>query len=144
MAIRKQLKELREKKSKCYITRVLLIVNRDLAKRAVAIYNVGRVRIMSLIGFTVERYCLVFWPEERCYSEMLESKLVEPKEATVGVVAKVKQGGKLYSGTIVAVGTRAEIEQRLKEFVGDEDSRTQDQGTCTRKSKCARILHVDV
>ena len=59
----------------------------------------------------------MFWPEERCYSEMLESKLVEPKEATIGVIAKVKQGGKLYSETTVAVGTKSEIEQQLKELV---------------------------
>ena len=63
---------------------------------------------MNLVDFTLECYCLVFWPEERCYSEMLELKLVEPKEATVESGC---QGGKLYSGTIVAVGTRAEIEQ---------------------------------
>ena len=43
---------------------------------------------------------------------MLESKLVEPKEATVGAMGKVKLGGKFYSGTIVAVGSRAEIEQQ--------------------------------
>ena len=61
--------------------------------------------------FTSERYCLVFWPEENCYSDVLEAKLIEPKEATVGVVAKVKEGGKIHSGTIVMVGTRAGVER---------------------------------
>ena len=40
---------------------------------------------------------------KRSLSEVLESKLVEPKEASVRAVAKVKQSGKFYSGTIVAV-----------------------------------------
>ena len=65
---------------------------------------------------------------------MLESKLVEPKEAIVGAMGKVKLGGKFYSGTIVAVRSRAEIEQQWKELEGGEDSdsaTTQDQGTCT-------------
>ena len=59
-------------------------------------------------------------------------KLVEPKEASVGAVAKVKQGGKFYSGTVVAVGTRAEIEQQWKELEDGDDldsATTQDQGT---------------
>ena len=49
-------------------------------------------------------------------------------------MAKVKQGGKLYSGSIVAVGTKAEIEQHWKELEGGEDSdsaTTHDQGTFT-------------
>ena len=55
----------------------------------------------------------------------------EPKEASVGAVAKVKQGGKFYSGSIFAVGTKAEIEQQWKELEGGNDSysaTTQDQG----------------
>ena len=58
---------------------------------------------------------------------MLESKLLEPKEATVGVVAKVK-GGKIHSGTIVMVGTRAEVELRLNELEGVDYSQAEDQG----------------
>ena len=42
---------------------------------------------------------------------MLESKIVELKEATIGAVDKVKQGGKFYFGNIVAIGIRAEIKQ---------------------------------
>ena len=66
---------------------------------------------------------------------MLESKLVEPKEATVGAIAKVKQGGKFYSGTITAVGTKADIERRWKELESADEAEeshsptTQDQGT---------------
>ena len=84
---------------------------------------------VNLIDFS-EHYCVVFWPEEGCYSVVLESKLAEPKEATVGVVAKVKQRGKMYSGSIVAVGTRDEVQQRLNELEGDEEQTIQDQGTC--------------
>ena len=77
---------------------------------------------MNLIS-TPGRYCLLYWDDEKCYSEVLESKLVEPKEATVGAIAKLKQGGKFYSGTITAVGTKAEIEQRWKELESaDEES----------------------
>ena len=66
---------------------------------------------------------------------MLESKLVEPKEATVGAIAKVKQGGKFYSGTITAIGTKVEIERRWKELESADEaeeshsSTTQDRGT---------------
>lgn len=52
----------------------------------------------------------------------MELKLVEPKEASVGAVAKVKQAGKVYCGSIVAVGTKAEIEQKWKELEGGDDS----------------------
>ena len=65
---------------------------------------------------------------------MLESKFAEPKEASVGAVAKVKRSGKFYSRIIVAVGTRANIEQQWKELEGGDDSdsaTTQDQGMCT-------------
>ena len=86
----------------------------------------------------------------RCYSEVLESKLVEPKEATVGAIAKLKQGGKLYSGTITAVGTKVEIEQRWKELESADEEfhspTTQDQGTyyvhyCTC-CKCVYVYYV--
>ena len=69
----------------------------------------------------------MFWPEENCYSDVLEAKLLEPKEATVGVVAKVKGGGKIHSGTIVMVGTRAEVEQ-LNELERIDYSQAEDQG----------------
>ena len=68
----------------------------------------------------------MFWPEENCYSDVLEAKLLEPKEATVGVVAKVKEG-KVHSGTIVMVGTRAEVE-RLNELKRIDYSQAEDQG----------------
>ena len=70
----------------------------------------------------------MFWPEENCYSDVLEAKLLEPKEATVGVVAKVKEGGKVHSGTIVMVGTRAEVERRLNELERIDYSQAEDQG----------------
>ena len=45
-----------------------------------------------------------------------------PKEASVGAVAKVKRSGKLNCGSVVAVGTKAEIEQKWKELGGGDDS----------------------
>ena len=68
-----------------------------------------------------EHYCLIYWLEE-CYSEVMESKLVKPKEASVGAVAKVKQAGKVYCESIVAVGTKVEIDQKWKEMKGGDDS----------------------
>ena len=65
---------------------------------------------------------MIYWPEEECYSEVMESKLVEPREASVGAVAKVKQAGKVYCGSIVAVETKAEIEKKWKELEGGDDS----------------------
>ena len=55
---------------------------------------------------------MIYWPEEECYSEVMESKVVELREESVGAVAKVKQAGKVYCGSIVAVGTKAEIEKK--------------------------------
>ena len=37
---------------------------------------------------TPERYCVLYWADEKYYSKVLESKLVEPKEATVGAIAR--------------------------------------------------------
>ena len=125
-------------------------------------YKIFSIRIIAVIQqpygrghkwirliLTSGHYCLLYWPEEKCYSEVLELKLVEPKEASVGTVAKVKQGGKFYSGTVVAVGTRAEIEQQWKELEdGDDlDSATiQDPGTVyvytLKITTCACISHV--
>ena len=53
----------------------------------------------------------------------------------MGAIAKLKQGGKFYSGTITAVGTKTEIEQRWKELETADEAEeshlptTQDQGT---------------
>ena len=65
---------------------------------------------------------MIYWPEEECYSEVMESKVVELREESVGAVAKVKQAGKVYCGSIVAVGTKAEIEKKWKELEGGDDS----------------------
>ena len=53
----------------------------------------------------------------------------------MGAIAKVKQGGKFYSGTITAIGTKAERERRWKELESADEAEefhspiTQDQGT---------------
>ena len=69
---------------------------------------------------TTERYFIIFWPEERCYSEVPESKLVEPKDPSVGQTVKVKEGSKTFSGTVEAVGNKSEIEKRLNELESEE------------------------
>ena len=52
---------------------------------------------------------MVFWPEQDCYSEVSEGKIAEPKSPKAGDVCKVKEGSKMYSGKVVAAGTKSEI-----------------------------------
>ena len=53
---------------------------------------------------------------------MLESKLIELKEAILRVMDKEGR---------YAVGTRAETEEQLKELDGGEEGAVQDQGKCS-------------
>ena len=59
---------------------------------------------------------LIFWPTEGCYSEVIESKIVEPKDPAVRQTVKVKEGGKVFSGRVEAVGNKTEIECWLSEL----------------------------
>ena len=66
---------------------------------------------------------------------------MEPREASIGAVAKVKQAGKVYCGSIVAVGTKAEIEKKWKELEGGDDS---DKATKEVDKGCMHAEHNSV
>ena len=82
---------------------------------------------MALFWCPTERYFLIFWPEEKCYSEVPESK---PKDPSVGQRVKVKEGSKTFSSTVEAVGNKSDIEKRLSELEsvapeGEEEEESQ-------------------
>ena len=89
--------------------------------------------LFSFIPFTLERFYLVFWPDESTYSMLPESKIVGEKESSAGQIVKVKEGQKIYSGKVVAVGKRLDIEKQLSEMEArkeDEAAVNTTQGTC--------------
>ena len=53
------------------------------------------------------------------YSVIQESRIVEPKDPGVDETMKVKEGGKAYFGKVAAVGTRADVEARMRELEGN-------------------------
>jgi hypothetical protein len=59
------------------------------------------------------RYFLVFWPNEDCYSEVPECKIVG-NPGSLGEPIQVKERRKVYSGVLVAVGTKQEVQEKLK------------------------------
>ena len=58
----------------------------------------------------------MFWPEESSYSVVAESKTVSAKEHSVDQTVQVKEGSKCFSGTVVAVGSKVDIEKQLSEL----------------------------
>ena len=50
------------------------------------------------------------------YSVIQESRIVEPKDPGVDETVKVKEGGKVYSGKVAALGTQADVEARMREL----------------------------
>ena len=66
----------------------------------------GEFILIIFIPFAIECYYLVFWPDESTYSMLPESKIVGEKEPSAGKMVKVKEGQKLYSGKVVAVGEK--------------------------------------
>ena len=68
-----------------------------------------------------------------------ESKILSPKEASAGQSVQVKEGPKVFSGTVVAVGSKAEVEQRLHEVESTEvygEERSKTQGECCGTMSC--------
>ena len=61
--------------------------------------------VQSVISscYGLMRTVTVWWPEE--------SKIVEPKEPSAGENVRVKEGTKVYSGKVVAVGSKSEVEE---------------------------------
>ena len=68
--------------------------------------------------------CLVSWPEESSYSVVAESKTVNAKECSAGQTVQVKEGSKCFSGTVVAVGSKVDIEKQLSEMEGNKEQGT--------------------
>ena len=71
-----------------------------------------------------ERFYLVSWPEESSYSVVAESKIVNAKECSAGQTVQIKEGSKCFSGTVVAVGSKVDIEKRLSEMEGNKEQGT--------------------
>ena len=68
-----------------------------------------------------ERHFLVFWPEEECYSEVPESKVVgEP--GVVGESIHVKEGAKVHQGVLIAEGSKQVVQQKLEEIESGDPS----------------------
>ena len=57
----------------------------------------------------------------------------------MGAIAKVKQGGKFYSGTITAVGIKAEIELRWKELESADEA--EESHSQTTQDHCTYYVH---
>ena len=55
---------------------------------------------------------------------LAESRIVNTKEHTVGETVQVKEGQKTFSGEIVAVGNKTDVEKQLSEI-----EETNEQGT---------------
>ena len=51
-----------------------------------------------------------------------ESKIVGEKEPPAGQMVKIKEGQKTYSGKVMAVGKKTDIEKRLIKMEGVEDA----------------------
>ena len=77
---------------------------------------------MSLLPilFITECFCLVYWPEESSYSVLAESRIVNVKEYLVGETVQVKEGQRTFSGKVVAIGNRADIEKQLSDIEGSK------------------------
>ena len=114
MALRKQIKELREKKSKNNIANTY----NSYGYRGIA-HDLSRVFYLPLPAFcccTTERYYLIFWPQEETYSIVQDSKLVEPKDPAIDEMVKVKEGGKVFVGKVAAAGSKVDVEAQMIEL----------------------------
>lgn len=72
------------------------------------------------VMFTIERHFLVYWPEEDCYSEVPQSKVVGEPTDTI----QVKERGKIYVGQLKGVGSKQEIQQKLNSILGESSQPT--------------------
>ena len=70
---------------------------------------------LSSLSVGIGRHFLVYWPEEDCYSEVPQAKVVgEPSDKI-----QIKERGKIYTGQLVGVGSKEEIQQRLNSILGE-------------------------
>ena len=68
-------------------------------------------------------FYLVSCPEESSYSVVAESKIVNAKECSAEQTVQIK-GSKCFSGTVVAVGSKVDIEKQLSEMEGSKEQGT--------------------
>ena len=70
------------------------------------------------------RYFLVFWPDKDSYSKVSESKIVgNPRSLGEAIQAKERQT--VYTGHLVAVGSKQEVQENLSTIEKLELSRAQ-------------------
>ena len=53
------------------------------------------------------------------YNVIQESKIVESKDQDDDETVKVREGGKVFSGKVAALGTKADVEARMNELEGN-------------------------
>ena len=63
---------------------------------------------------------MVFWPEEDCYSDVPESKVIEVPDPQSKVI-RVKERGKIYMSKLVAIGTKEDVQQKLNSVTTDSE-----------------------
>ena len=70
--------------------------------------------------FTIGRHFLVYWPEEDCYSEVPQSKVVGEPTDTI----QVKERGKICVGQLKGVGSKEQVQQKLNSILGESSQPT--------------------
>ena len=65
----------------------------------------------------------MFWPEEDCYSDVPESKVVGAPDPQSKAIA-VKERGKIYMGKLVATGTKEDVQQRLNSVIIESEQKS--------------------
>ena len=61
-----------------------------------------------------ERYFLVFWPEEDCYNEVPELKVVG-ELGVVGETINIEERTKVHQGLLVCKGDKQVVQQEARE-----------------------------
>ena len=59
-----------------------------------------------------ERHFLVFWPDEDSYSDVPECKIVG-NPGPLGEAIQVRERQRIYTGLLVAVGSKQEVQKKL-------------------------------
>ena len=66
---------------------------------------------------------MVFWPEEDCYSDVPESKVVGAPDLESKTIA-VREKGKIYNGQLVATGTKQDVQQKLNSVFAESEQQS--------------------
>ena len=75
------------------------------------------------MSYTVGRYFLVFWPNENCYSDVPESKVVGAPDLNSKTIT-VKERGKIYTGNLVTTGTKQDVQDKLNSIIADSEEQS--------------------